>query len=89
MNNDINNLPTFKEIEESIFQELQPVYRTILVSILEELDIWLRDYRDFERYENREMQGCTIATMFGSITINRRRYVDRETGDRCLIGSVI
>jgi len=82
VNNDINNLPTFKEIEESIFQELQPVYRTILVSILEELDIWLRDHRDFERYENREMQECTIATMFGSITINRRRYVDRETGDR-------
>src|SRR5699024_12111109 len=23
-----------------------------------------------------------IATMFGSITVKRRRYVDRETGDR-------
>ena len=82
MNNYINNLPTLKEVEENLFHELQEVYQATLVSILEEADVWLRDNRDFERFENREMQECTIATMFGSITINRRRYIDREKGKR-------
>ena len=40
------------------------------------------DKRDFARYENREFQKRTIGTMFGSVTINRRKYLDRETGDR-------
>lgn len=82
MSNDINNLPTLKELEKNLFQELQCVYQNILVSLLEELDVWLRDHRDLVRFENREMQECTIATMFGSVTVKRRRYVDRETGDR-------
>lgn len=82
MDNHINNLLTLKEIEQNLFQELQEVYQNILVSLLEEVDVWLRDNRDFARFENREMQECTIGTLFGSITINRRRYLDRETGDR-------
>jgi hypothetical protein len=82
MDNNINNLPTMKEIEQSLFRELQDVYQNILVSLLEKIDVHLRDNRDFARFENREMQKCTIGTMFGSITINRRRYRDRETGDR-------
>ena len=28
------------------------------------------------------MQACAIGTMFGSITIKRRRYLDRETWNR-------
>ena|SRR5690625_2169101 len=77
MNNNINNLPTLKEVEQNLFQELQNVYQNILVSILQELDEWLMNNRDFERFENREKQERTIGTMFGSITINRRRYVER------------
>ena len=82
MSNDINNLPILKEIEQNLFQELQSVYQNILVSLLEEIDVWLRDHRDFDCFENREMQECIMGTMFGSIKINRRKYVDRETGDR-------
>lgn len=82
MYNNIKNLPTLKEIEQNLFRELQSVYQNILVSILTELDEWLMNHRDFDRYENREKQACTIGTMFGSITINRRRYIDRKTGDR-------
>ena len=82
MFNDTNNLPTLKEVEENLFRELQQIYQNILVSILEKADVWLRDNRDFARFENREMQECTIGTMFGSITIKRRRYLDRETGNR-------
>src|SRR5699024_816497 len=82
MYNYIKNLPTSKEIEQNLFRVLQSVYQYILVSILTELDEWLMNHRYFDRYENREKQACTIGTMFGSITINRRRYIDRKTGDR-------
>lgn len=82
MNNNINNVPTLKEIESNLFSELQEVFQKTMISILEELDILLRDNRDFERFENREMQKTTLATMFGSITINRRIYRDRDKGVR-------
>lgn len=79
--NNINNLPTLKEIEQNLFQELQSVYQNILVSLLDEVDEWLMNNRDFTRFENREKQECTIGTMFGSIIINRRKYVDRKTSN--------
>lgn len=82
MNNNTNNLPTLKEIESNLFSELQDIFQSSLLSILEEIDIWLRDNRDFKRFENREMQKTTLATMFGSITINRRIYRDRDVGVR-------
>src|SRR5690625_2753816 len=82
MNNHINNLPTFKELEQDLFKELQSVYQATLVSVLGEIDVWLRDYRDFNRFKNREMQECTIGTLFGSITIKRRIYFDCEAGKR-------
>src|SRR5690625_4370683 len=82
MNDDINNLPTLKEIESNLFGELPEVFQTILLSILEKMDVWLRDNRDFARFENREMQETTLATMFGSITINRRVYRDRDADVR-------
>lgn len=82
MFNDISNLPRLEDIEKNLFQELQTVYQAVLVKALEELDIWLRDNRDYKRFENREMQKCTLATMFGPVMINRRRYIDREKGER-------
>lgn len=77
MINDTNNLPTLKEIESNLFSELQDVFQATILSILDDIDVLLRDSRDFKRYENREKQKTTIATMFGSITINRRIYIDR------------
>lgn len=82
MNNNISNLPTLKEIESKLFGELQEIFQTTLLSLLEEIDVWLRDNRDYERFENREMQETTLATMFGSITINRRVYRDRDADVR-------
>lgn len=82
MSYNINNLPTLKELEQNLFHELQDVYQATLVSILKKVDIWLRDNRDFKRLENKEMQECTIATMFGPVTINRRRYIDHEKDKR-------
>ena len=51
MFNDTINLPTLKEIEQGLFKELQSIYQNILVSMLEKVDIWLRDNRDFTRFE--------------------------------------
>ena len=34
MNNHINNLPTFKELEQDLFKELQSVYQATLVSVM-------------------------------------------------------
>src|SRR5699024_12833205 len=82
MRNDINNLPILKEIEQNLFQELQTVYQNMLVSLLEEIDVSLRDHRDFNLFENREMQECIMGTMFGSIKSKRRKYVDSETSER-------
>src|SRR5690625_2665865 len=82
MINNINSLPTLKEIESNLFGELQEIFQTILLSILEKMDVWLRDNRDFARFENREMQETTLATMFGSITVNRRIYRDRDADVR-------
>jgi len=56
-----------KAIESKLFNQLQEMF----VSVLEGLDIYLRDNRDFERFENKERQKATLATMFGSITMNR------------------
>lgn len=80
--NKVNDLPTLKEIESGLFQELQVVFQHTILSILDELDEHLMAHRDFSRFENREKQTTTLATMFGPVTINRRRYLDRETGDR-------
>ena len=40
MNNDINNLPNLKEIESNLFSELQDVFQSTLLSILQEIDVW-------------------------------------------------
>ncbi|BAM46603.1 UPF0236 family transposase-like protein [Amphibacillus xylanus] len=67
---------------QNLFQELQIVYQNIFISLLDELDEWLMNNRDYKRFKNREMQKCTIATMFGEVTINRSKYFDREAGHR-------
>jgi len=79
---DINNIQTIKEMVQNLFQELQIVYQNIFISLLDELDDWLMNNRDYKRFENRERQKCTIATMFGDLTINRRKYFDREAFHR-------
>ena len=40
-------------------------------------NVHTRCYR-YSQFENRDMQECTIGTIFGSVTIKKRRYVDRD-----------
>lgn len=80
--NNTNELPTLKEVETSLFRELQDLFQDALLSVLEALDDWIMDNRDFKRFENREKQKTTLATMFGEVPINRRKYLDRYTDTR-------
>lgn len=82
MYQDTNNLPTLKEIEATLFRQLQSHFQVILTQVLEELDIFLMENRDHKRLAYHEKQACTMDTLFGPITIDRRKYVDRKTSDR-------
>lgn len=79
---DTNNLPTLKEVEVTLFRELQSHFQDILTQVLEELDVLLMENRDHKRLAYHEKQACTMDTLFGPVTINRRKYVDRETSER-------
>lgn len=79
---DTNNVPTLKAIEEEIFRQLQNCFQAVLLKVLEDIDVWLMENRDHKRFAYKERQASTMDTMFGSITIKRRKYVDRETNER-------
>ncbi|MFS8580416.1 MAG: ISLre2 family transposase [Novibacillus thermophilus] len=79
---DTNNMPTLKEIEEALFRQLQNYFQTVMLKVLEDIDVWLMENRDHKRFAYKERQASTMDTMFGSITIKRRKYVDRETNER-------
>ena len=79
---DTNNMPTLKEIEEALFRQLQNYFQTVMLQVLEDIDVWLMENRDHKRFAYKERQASTMDTMFGSITIKRRKYVDRETNER-------
>src|SRR5699024_2050134 len=78
-------LPSLKEIEAHLFEELQVVYEDALLLILDELDDWLKDNRDAERLEDHAEQATTLADMFGPVTIHRRKYKDREKHQRVAV----
>lgn len=76
----IINLPTMKEIEVNLFQQLQLMFAEIMVRCLEEMDKWIMENRDHARYRLRDTRKVMMSTSFGEITFARRLYQDRETG---------
>lgn len=76
----IMNLPTMKEIEVKLFQQLQRIFSEAMVSHLEEMDQWIMENRDTARYRMRDLREVTISTTFGEITFKRRLYQDRHQG---------
>lgn len=70
-----------KEIERSLFNRLQELFREMLVEILQELDKFLMENRDKKRYENKDFRECGLESMFGSVRFKRRYYYDKEVGD--------
>lgn len=77
-----NNLNQLKEIEQELFQRLQSYFHVVLRKLLEDMDVWLMENRDYGRYKYEEKQATSMDTVFGPVTINRRKYKDREKGAR-------
>ncbi|HLS10245.1 UPF0236 family transposase-like protein [Lentibacillus sp.] len=90
MYHDNNNWIHLKEIEQELFQRLQYYFHVVLQKLLADIDVWLMENRDHERYKYKEKQPTSIDTVFGPVTIERRKYKDREKGvrvallDQCL-----
>lgn len=76
----IMNLPTMKEIEVNLFQQLQVMFAEVMVRCLEEMDQWIMENRDTARYRMRDLREVTMSTSFGEITFKRRLYQDRHKG---------
>jgi len=78
MQKSIMNLPTMKELEVNLFQQLQAMFADVMVRCLEEIDRWIMENRDHARYRLRDTRKVTMSTSFGEITFARRLYLDRE-----------
>jgi len=74
------NLPTMKELEMNLFQQLQAMFADVMLRCLEEIDKWIMENRDHARYRLRDARNVTMSTSFGEITFTRRLYQDREKG---------
>ena len=74
----IMNLPTMKELEMTLFQQLQAMFAEAMVRCLEELDNWIMENRDRSRFRLHELRHVTMSTSFGEITFARRLYRDRK-----------
>lgn len=80
MNKFTTKLPTFKEIEVTFFRKLQEQFAEGMVRYLEELDQWILENRDRDRYRMKDHREISVSTLFGEIAFTRRMYRDREKG---------
>jgi len=48
--------------------------------ILEALDDWMMEHRDFARFRLKDQREISIETLFGTVRFKRRLYLDRKTG---------
>ena len=69
-----NEKINFKSIEENTFKEMMKLGRKIIQDELRMLDKLIKDYRDKEIFEPKDMQPTTLKTRLGDIPITRRRY---------------
>lgn len=71
---------SFESMEGQIQVLVQQATTRALALILERMDNQILMTRDVNRYECDRFESRTITTIFGSVTINRRLYHDRDTG---------
>lgn len=69
-----NEKINFKSIEENTFKEMMKLGRKIIQDELRMLDKLIKDYRDKEIFEPKDIQPTTLKTRLGDIPITRRRY---------------
>lgn len=74
-------LPTLKEIEVTFFRKLQEQFTEAVVRYLEEIDTWIMNMRDKDRYRVHDKREVSLSTMFGEVTFKRRMYRDRKCAE--------
>jgi len=72
----------FKELEKGIFRIVQRMCVQMLVCGLRQIDNKLMEERDKSRLRFVNKKSRTLLTPFGEVTVERRYYIDRETGER-------
>lgn len=78
MENHITAIPSLKEIEQSLWRNLQEAYSAVMKGILEDLDQQIAEARDKGRFRMLDKKRkMTIDSLFGPIKITRRYYRDR------------
>lgn len=75
----------FRSLEEGLQGLVQRVAGRALVLALEGMDERLMRERDKKRWELIDTRERTVVTAFGEVTIRRRYYRDRETGERVFL----
>jgi len=79
--NDFNmKIPTFKELEQTFFALLSNIFVEEFVDYLHMVDEKIMELRDKNRYRLKDHRERTIQTLFGDVTLQRRLYEDRKTG---------
>jgi hypothetical protein len=72
---------SFEEIEKEIWEKLIETFQQAMAEILSKMDESLMATRDTERYQYKEKKEKTWMSLVGPLTIRRRYYRDRETGE--------
>ena len=69
-----NEKINFNSLEENTYKKMMKLGREIIQEDLKMLDNLIKEYRDKEMYECKDIQPTTIKSKLGEIPIMRRRY---------------
>lgn len=69
-----NEKVNFNSLEENIYKKMMELGRKLIQDKLRMIDKLIKEYRDKDVYEVKDMQPTTIKTRLGEIPIVRRRY---------------
>src|SRR5699024_5825055 len=68
---------TLKELEQLTFRALQESLSKIMTQFLEELDQYIADHRDKQRFKLEDKRKLSFDSMFGHVELRRNYYYDR------------
>src|SRR5690625_3202100 len=71
---------SLKELEKITFRALQESFSKIMAKLLVELDQFIADNRDKQRFELRDKRQLSFDSVFGHVELRRNYYLDRDTG---------
>ena len=75
-----NEKINFNTLEENTFKKVMELGRRIIQDELRMLDKLIKEYRDSEVFQIKDMQPTTLKTRLGEIPISRRRYIMEING---------